>query len=441
MVSFHQHYNQCWAPVSCIDCMTTFPNGTFQSHTSCMTESQKYYGQYHRPEKENKKSNKGEKRRSMNGHSQAMVPKGAYVEDVVEGDDMNAVAVIDVPPRAPTPPQSAAELEGVNVFDFLVQDATPKLGAVDESRMLEHATPADDGSSYLSRGYSYGNGPLQPSFERYDSYPNLTEAQNSFVTPAPKEHKKEKKEKRGTEKSDKKRKRNVEDLDLSSVKRPVSRDQPILDAPSTGGRVLHSGLTGGLGRLVTDNEFYKDRIDAGPTPISPSKRSKRDNDLLSEPREKDAKKERRKSSYVSYSTSTTTKDRDRDRRARSRSPERERERRHHHRRSHREDSLSSEDRSRKSRQPKGVEYDRPMSVQPTSHNQMVAYHQSRAELFMSLVTKGPESQHGLSINKVLKRYHRERDVRGEREKEDEDKELWKSLRLRRNERGEIVVVL
>ncbi|KAF7193033.1 hypothetical protein HII31_05594 [Pseudocercospora fuligena] len=213
----------------------------------------------------------------------------------------------------------------------------------------------------------------------------------------------------------------------------------MLDAPSTGGRVLHSGLTGGLGRLVTDNEFYEDRIDAGPTPISPSKRSKRDKDLLSvsEPKEKekDSKKDRRKSSYVSYSTTTTSKDRDR--RARSRSPERERR---HHRRSHREDSFSSEDRSRKSR-PKAIEYDRPMSVQPTSHNQIVAYNQSRAELFLSLVTKGPESQHGLSINKVLKRYHREREVRGEREKDDEDKELWKSLRLRRNERGEIVVVL
>ncbi|EME80366.1 uncharacterized protein MYCFIDRAFT_78107 [Pseudocercospora fijiensis CIRAD86] len=360
-----QHYNQCWAPVSCIDCMTTFPNGSFQAHTSCMTESEKYYGQYHRPEKENRKSNKAEKRKSM---SRAMVPK-AYVEDAVEGDDMNAVAVIDVPPRAPTPPQPAAELENVNVFDFL------------------------------------------PSFERYDSSHNLSHPQKSFVTPAPKEQKKDKKEKRGTEKSDKKRKRNVEDLDLSSVKRPVSRDQPMLDAPSTGARVLHSGLTGGLGRLVTDSEFYEDRIDAGPTPISPSKRSKRDKDLLSvsEPKERESKKDRRKSSYVS----------------------------------HREDSFSSEDRARASRKSRqaAIEYERPMSVQATARNQIVAYSQSRAELFLSLVTKGPESQHGLSINKVLKRYHRERDVRGEREKDEEDKALWKSLRLRRNERGEIVVVL
>jgi cell growth-regulating nucleolar protein len=53
---------------------------------------------------------------------------------------------------------------------------------------------------------------------------------------------------------------------------------------------------------------------------------------------------------------------------------------------------------------------------------------------MSYITKGPESERGCSINKVLKRYHRERDGR-----DDEDKELWKSLRVRRNSRGEIVL--
>jgi cell growth-regulating nucleolar protein len=67
-------------------------------------------------------------------------------------------------------------------------------------------------------------------------------------------------------------------------------------------------------------------------------------------------------------------------------------------------------------------------------------YKSRADLFMSFITKGPDSERGCSINKVLKRFHRERDVRGEA-KEDEDKELWKSLRLRRNDRGEIVLFI
>ncbi|KAK3063749.1 hypothetical protein LTR53_018785, partial [Teratosphaeriaceae sp. CCFEE 6253] len=100
-----------------------------------------------------------------------------------------------------------------------------------------------------------------------------------------------------SEKSDKKRKRQqVEELDLSASKRPTSRgDDAMRDVAPTGsgGRLLHTGLTGGLTRLVTDPDFYEDRIDAGPTPVSPIKRSRHDKDI------KDA---RRKSSYTSYST-------------------------------------------------------------------------------------------------------------------------------------------
>ena len=69
---------------------------------------------------------------------------------------------------------------------------------------------------------------------------------------------------------------------------------------------------------------------------------------------------------------------------------------------------------------------------------MITY-STRADLFLSFITKGPDSERGCSINKVLKRYHRERDVRGGDAKEEEDKELWKSLRLRRNSHGEIVL--
>ena len=61
-------------------------------------------------------------------------------------------------------------------------------------------------------------------------------------------------------------------------------------------------------------------------------------------------------------------------------------------------------------------------------------------MFLSFVTKGPESEMGCSVNKVLKRYHRERGEHGTDKMEDE-KELWKSLRLKRNERGEIVVLI
>jgi cell growth-regulating nucleolar protein len=413
------HRNQCYgASFTCIDCMVHFQGTDYRSHTSCISEAQKYQGHLYR-EKDNKKG-----KRKGNTQQQDMIPRGAYVEDAPEGDDMNAVAVIDVPPRAPTPPpapEAYGELpENVNVFDYLVSDATPKGAAVqapDERKMLGQSTPhaKGGGSHYQERGFSYGSAPIEPSFQRYDSYNNLAEAQqmpppnSAYVTPAPKEHRREKKEKRNGEKSDKKRKRNVEELDLSSAKRPQSREGAMqIDPPQTVGRVLHSGLTGGLSRLVTDPEFYDDRIDAGPTPISPVKRSKREKE-----RGKDSKEDRR------------------DRRMRSRSPEREK-RKSHRRRS--ESVSSTEDRSRVSRrgqEQRRIEYHG--DPQPSANNQVMS-HNDRADLFMSFITKGPESERGCSINKVLKRYHRERDAR-----DDEDKELWKSLRVRRNSRGEIVL--
>jgi cell growth-regulating nucleolar protein len=79
--------------------------------------------------------------------------------------------------------------------------------------------------------------------------------------------------------------------------------------------------------------------------------------------------------------------------------------------------------------------------------------QEMAAHFLSLVTKGPESSRGFSINKVLKRFHKDftdefdgdrgRDQgrsRADRERRaDDEKDLWRTLRLKQNERGEIVL--
>ena len=422
--------------------MVHFWGTEYRAHTSCMSEAQKYQGHLYRGDK--KKG--GQQQQQKQGQDQAMVPK-AYVEDAPEeGDVLQAVAVIDVPPRAPTPPPA------VNVFDFLVQDATPKaapaVGAAPARKLLERESssmyvnhPNDsqysqlsngDGATYKQRGYSYGDAPVQPTFERYDSLSNLENSQASLVpgayaTPAPKKDKKDK-----SDKSDKKRKRHhVDDLDLSAAKRPASRDEPMADAPAppSTSRVLHSGLTGGLSRLVTDPDFYEDRIDAGPTPISPLKRSKRGDHAKDKDPSRDDK---RKSSYVSHSGSTRTVS------SSKHSDESSRRRRH------RSPSSSPEPSAKpKSRTTKAIEYSngfaRAGSVQPSSSNQVGAHYNSRAELFMSFVNKGPDSERGVSINKALKRYHREKGLRAVEDKEDEDKELWKDLRLRKNERGEIVL--
>lgn len=85
----------------------------------------------------------------------------------------------------------------------------------------------------------------------------------------------------------------------------------------------------------------------------------------------------------------------------------------------------------------------------------------KALYFLSLVTKGPESGRGCSINKTLKRFHRDypsriqssedhhdehrgrgRSSRADRDRrQEEEKDLWRTLRLKRNDRGEIVVFI
>lgn len=417
--------------------MVHFQGNDYRTHTSCISEAQKYQGHLYRE----KATNKQEKRKSMGGlqdSSHAMIPRKAYVEDDTEGDYSHAVAIVDVPPRAPTPPPAAGPLpDGVNVFDFLVTEDTPsqarkELKAAHDKILFDAQRSASDVEHYTQHGFTYGHTPVQPAYNRYDSYANLGESQDSmttyppsFVTPGP-ETRHKSKDRQKPEKSDKKRKRyHVEDLDLSATKRPMSRESMIVDPPTSGPRrELHTGLTGGLSKLITDPEFYADRIDAGPTPISPVKRYRRDPN----PTDRD---EKRKSSYGSLSTTAKTINSQREILGEK------------HSRSHarRDSSSSIEDRrSRRRSMLKAIEYpDRAGSVQPSTTNQLVTY-SSRAELFLSFVNKGPDSERGCSINKALKRYHRERDVRGE-DREEDDKELWKSLRVRRNDRGEIVLFI
>ncbi|KAL1409692.1 hypothetical protein Q8F55_003688 [Vanrija albida] len=39
-----KHRQRCWASFSCIDCSTTFQNQDYKSHTSCISEAEKYQG-------------------------------------------------------------------------------------------------------------------------------------------------------------------------------------------------------------------------------------------------------------------------------------------------------------------------------------------------------------------------------------------------------------
>ena len=313
-----------------------------------------------------------------------------------------------------------------NVFDFLVDSETPnasrtELAAPSTLPMIEE-TPYESKSRELTRVrfdeknqsiselVEYGSGPI-------DS--------RQYETPAPKterERRKERKERdpERTEKKDKKRKRlHVDTHDLNP-----RLDEVMTDAPP----ILHSGLTGGLGRLLSRPSVFPPSPDysgdAGePSPGSPLKKTKHST---------------KRGRSISNNLMSMLKDPLGSSREHSREQSREhsgeRPRRKH--RKHREGSERPTQRM--------IEYvpNSDGAVQEVNHDSQMIVFQPRAEMLLSYINKGPESERGISMNKALKRYHRERGTTSlPMSRAEEEKELWKSLRLKKNDFGEIVLFL
>ncbi|MCJ1286896.1 hypothetical protein MMC26_006242 [Xylographa opegraphella] len=436
--------------------MTHFYGSDYKAHTSCISEAQKYQGALYK-----EKPAKAKKSVTIS-ESTSLVPRKAYVEDAPDADYDNAVARTNAPPPAPSPP-SAVPAQPVNVFDFLVADETPNAskvslgGSHEQMRMVDDAPPVfepsrhsvhelnasheqhlDYENGYASNGYSYGATPI-PTFQTPapKQQHRHTSSRDSIYELGPASHRKS---------TDKKRKRQVEDLDLTQARLPSQElDEVMLDADSSApAPVLHSGLTGGLNRMLSKHKFppspdYSGGDAPDPSPLSPVKRSK---PLAEKGRP---------------AITTTTSDRGRPAHSpalvRARKPRRSsdesRPRKHHrsHHTEHRSERAHSE---RPKRALKSIEYPGHGAHAHSSnghvddkdhHHQQLVVYRTRAELFLSFVTKGPDSESGCSVNKALKRYHRERAEMGlGLGKAEEEKELWRAVRLRRNERGEVVVI-
>ncbi|GES57865.1 hypothetical protein ATEIFO6365_0002080000 [Aspergillus terreus] len=519
------HRNQCrGASYTCIDCMVHFQGTSYRSHTSCMTEAQKYEGALYK-EKPKKGQRNGNNNKNNNHANQNPKPNGhraPYVEDATDVDNPKSK---NPPPPAPSPPPTGVEKPSgnkqsdnkkeVNVFDYLVNDQTPNAskvslgGSKEQMSMVDHApsvfetsktlAPIDTTNNentaydvaYEENGYSYGSGPIPQSV-----YPSKAANMSmEFMTPAPK--KKKDRSRMNVEASattsDKKRKRRIEDHDMEDA------DTPMLEAPSSvlnhpGTPMLHSGLTGGLNRMMRspslegENEQEDHPRRRYQDPSSPIKRTRRD--------EKDDaglgisiknRAERLVSSMFGGSVASGSSNHSNETsskaalvRSRRRSSSDDGQGAVEIRRSKKTAKVrnatngqvvSSDPRKSKRKSSAQTEGDRPSRRQKQieypgagrdENGQMIVYRQPNvpdevqremAAHFLSLVTKGPESGRGFSVNKVLKRFHRDftdeyDDDRGreqgrsraDRERRIEDeKDLWRTLRLKRNERGEVVV--
>ena len=394
----------------------------------CISEDQKYQGALYK-EKPSKKTLKI-------SQADPHAPRKAYVEDAPDAETDNTISIVVAPPEAPAPPSITPAPPNVNVFDFLVTEDTPDASrtslAPGDQRGMDYTPSVLDSDvgrrervkirdpGYEKHGFSYGTDPIL-STHRKDR-PKV-----EYFTPASKDlHRdlaEDTYERRERKSTDKKRKRlHVEELDLTAARRPSQdpEDVSMSDAPAP---VLHSGLTGGLNRLLSKSKFppSPDYTNGDPDPPSPLKRSKQ----------------------ISTSQTLIVRDRDRSRKPsttssalvktrKRRTSDESRPRKKHHR--HHEDSHHHRERSKR----KAIEYN-PSNADryDEESQQLVVFSKSRAELFMSFITKGEESERGMSVHKALKRYHRE--SRGRDRREEDEKELWKGLRLRRNERGEVVI--
>ena len=398
---------------------------------SCITEAQKY-------EKAMSKE-KSNKRKSVSISEPPQITLQAYVEDALN-EDATAVALVSAPPRAPSPPPSAGGPPTVNVFDFLVNEETPNASRMslnvprEQMQMVAHAPPLfksattspHDTDQELdwedSGGEEARRGDVGETGFEYGVEPVPTGNYEMYRTPAPK-----KAPYTGDRKSlstDKKRKRQVEDLDLTQARRSsqeLDEEMPDIDHERRG---LHTGLTGGLTGLMSMAKFppspeYSAGSGPEPSPLSPAKRKRATlNGATVERRGRAANGQLVKVRKI------------------RRASDESRPRKHHRSHKHRD----HEDQERLKRPMKAIEYHRNASPNSNNATQLVIYQQNRAEMFLGFVTKGPESEHGYSLNKALKRYHRERGERG-LGKQEEEKELFKNLRLKRNERGEVVVFI
>ncbi|KAK4156878.1 hypothetical protein C8A00DRAFT_30200 [Chaetomidium leptoderma] len=410
------HRNRCrGATFTCIDCMVYFPGTEYRTHTSCMTEAQKYQGALYR-----EKKGKGQ---PSPAPAQNAMAQAAYVEDVAEDyeswrdyeqrshDDDDDRSIVDPLPEAPTPP-SAHEMEPpINVFDFLVANPTPTASHVslpatapidlNEDNQLVRFDPEANGMADILEEdgvmLQYGGGPIPTHFE----------------TPAPKAPRRKVKDTDKDAKKDKKRKR-----------LHIETDHIMTDAPP----VLHSGLTGGINRLMSRPTVFPPSPDysggdVAETPASPLKKTKSKhhksgrtvetlgNSLMamiaagSKPKASSKKRTKTKSS------STPSKSKKKRSTKALEAPEEQ----------------------------KLLEY-RPGSKDGKDESGAMVVYKPRAEHFLSFIDKGPESERGYSVNKALKRFHRERTASGTgKSKGAEEKELWKTLRLKKNDRGEIVL--
>jgi cell growth-regulating nucleolar protein len=446
---------------------------------SCISEAQKYQGKLYKEPKKKGAAAATTPNSKPAPASQALVQSKPPMDSTLAEAD-NRVALVDAPPRAPSPPP------GINVFDFMISNgdgnsthplesppSSPSSSEVSSSSEEEADSDSDSmdtddndpvvdaaeaareymKAELLKQGYMFGNDPQFQSFAQFPPSPAGQSGQ--FETPAPKaSHRRNisttSVEDSTAKETTKKRKRgSPEQLDLSSARAYRANGDVVMTdvAPP-----LHSGLTGGLNRLLSRPELPPSPPDVD-SPQSPLKRSKqakledkktkeKDKRRTEKLAEREAKKKSKskeekkdkKDKKAAASSAPAGMDLKNGRWVRTRS---------------RKDSSMQEQVSEPDQPPKramkAIEY-HPTDgsddkLKATPNNAMVLHSKksvARAEVFLSAAAKDLETDRGCSLNKALKRYYRDH---ASRKNAKDEKDLFKVLRFRKNDRGELVLFI
>ena len=403
---------------------------------SCISEAQKYEGSHYRDR--NAKRSNPPSAPVTPGYSQPAI------EDAPDSTPRNwAVAEVNVPPPAPSPPPAASP---VNVFDFLIPNESRSASVSSRSTPEPEAprrikqqpvSPKKKRVQVQEDSFTYGDAPVQSSSTKYPSELSLameveqpSTKPNSSIhrTPAPKHASggRESAAKPANSGSEKKRKRPpVEELDLSESRKS---SQELSDTAPT---VLHSGLTGGLGKLLGNKEAQQEQ----PSPLSPKKRTKHPRFKELDKLETDSADGGRERRHKKKQDNTRQEDDDGT----------ARHRRHKRHRSDGDDTVKALEAPPEF---KAIEYhhnhDHANGARSNASSRQ-SFH-SHSQFFLSLVDKMHTSQKGQSIYGTLKSFHDGICNEDERafyeesgDKAREEKKLLKALRMKVNRNGEIVL--
>jgi cell growth-regulating nucleolar protein len=456
-------------------------------------------------------------------NEKALVPRQAYVEDVPD---------TDTPPHVPTPPPAVPDSsKRDSVFDYMVdgsQTGTPQISfAKDKEEMtMKHTAPSifsnsrpssrngeehEHSREYIENGYSWGTEPVKP---RGLLDMNSSSLSLEFMTPAAKavKSKLSKKERptshsRTNSGSEKKRKRPTDDHAHESEGDALTVETTKPDTP-----IIHSGLTGGLSRMMSQDEAYPFRRSADPEdrrdaiivkerstrrsqkvedPTSPLKRTRHNSTKVDSnglgisikgravkalsmvggallagqgTSEMSNNRTRRRASSSDHGQSLT-----RIQNGEKRERKKHKVQRHNgtasanirheprSRRRYSDESRSPSEGEGASQKLKAIEYRKHDDSASDSDSEnvrgarktkgqngdMVVFgaEQKTKRACQSFLANAPglDADRGYSIHKMLKRWHKHNDVRSSSSKMDEEHELWRNLRIKRNEKGEFVV--